>query len=39
MRDAVRLRRWDEAAKDPSADPEPFDFYRPPLGRLLHDLA
>jgi gamma-butyrobetaine dioxygenase len=27
-RDAVRLRRWDEAAKDPSATPEPFDFYR-----------
>jgi gamma-butyrobetaine dioxygenase len=35
--DAVRLRRWDEAAKDPSATPEPFDFYRPLLGRLLRD--
>jgi len=35
--DAVRLRRWDEAAKDPSATPEPFDFYRPLLGRLLLD--
>ena len=35
--DAVRLRRWDEATKDPSATPEPFDFYRPLLGRLLRD--
>jgi gamma-butyrobetaine dioxygenase len=33
--DAIRLRRWDEAAKDPSAIPEPFDFYRPLLNRLL----
>jgi gamma-butyrobetaine dioxygenase len=36
--DAVRLRRWDEAAKDPSATPAPFDFYRPLLGRLVLDL-
>ena len=35
--DAVGLRRWDEAAKDPAATPEPFDFYRPLLGRLLLD--
>ena len=36
-RDALALRRWDEAAKDPRAKPEPFDFYRPLLSRLLLD--
>jgi gamma-butyrobetaine dioxygenase len=35
--DAIALRRWDEAAKDPDATPEPFDFYRPLLVRLLVD--
>jgi gamma-butyrobetaine dioxygenase len=34
-RDAIILRRWDESAKDPAARPEPFDFYRPLLNRLL----
>ncbi|WP_238011106.1 hypothetical protein KZZ52_12600 [Dactylosporangium sp. AC04546] len=35
--DAVRLRRWDEAAKDPKADVPPFDRYRPMLQRQLLD--
>jgi gamma-butyrobetaine dioxygenase len=32
---AVRLRRWDEAAKDPAATAPPFDHYRPLLTSLL----
>jgi gamma-butyrobetaine dioxygenase len=32
---ACRLRRWDDAAKDPSAQPPPFDHYR----RLLEGLV
>jgi phosphonate degradation associated HDIG domain protein len=33
--DAVALRRWDEAAKDPNAHVPDFDHYRPLLERLL----
>jgi gamma-butyrobetaine dioxygenase len=33
--DAIALRRWDEAAKDPAATPAPFDSYRPRLYHLL----
>ena len=33
--DAVALRRWDEASKDPLATPAPFDDYRPLLRGLL----
>lgn len=33
--DAVRLRRWDEAAKDPDAGEPGFDHYRPLLANLL----
>ena len=33
--DAVRLRRWDEAAKDPDGDEPGFDHYRPLLTALL----
>ncbi|HET9172566.1 MAG TPA: hypothetical protein VFN97_24285 [Actinospica sp.] len=33
--DAVALRRWDEAAKDPEAKVPGFEHYRPPLGRLV----
>jgi gamma-butyrobetaine dioxygenase len=32
--DAIALRRWDEAAKDPSAPTLPFDHFRPRLARL-----
>jgi phosphonate degradation associated HDIG domain protein len=35
--DAVRLRRWDEAAKDPDAPTPGFDHFRPLLGSLLAD--
>ena len=35
--DAVRLRRWDEAAKDPDARTPPFDHFRPLLTSLLTD--
>ena len=34
-RDAVTLRRWDEAAKDPDADVPAFDHYRALLADLL----
>ena len=34
-RDAVTLRRWDEAAKDPEADVPDFDHYRALLADLL----
>ena len=34
-RDAVTLRRWDEAAKDPDADVPDFDHYRALLADLL----
>lgn len=33
--DAVRLRRWDEAAKEPDADDPGFEHYR----QLLADLV
>ncbi|HET7018313.1 MAG TPA: HD domain-containing protein [Streptosporangiaceae bacterium] len=33
--DACRLRRWDDAAKDPSAAPPPFDHYRRMLAALV----
>ena len=33
--DAVAVRRWDDAAKDPAADVPGFDAYRPLLGALL----
>jgi gamma-butyrobetaine dioxygenase len=33
--DAVALRHWDDAAKDPEAVTHPFDHFRPLLGRLL----
>ena len=33
--DAVRLRRWDERAKDPALTPPPFDHYRALLAALL----
>jgi gamma-butyrobetaine dioxygenase len=32
---AVALRRWDEAAKDPDSDVPGFDYYRPLLARLV----
>jgi gamma-butyrobetaine dioxygenase len=32
--DAVALRHWDEAAKDPDALTHPFEHFRPLLGRL-----
>ena len=33
--DAIALRRWDEASKDPLATPPPFQDYRPLLRGLL----
>src|ERR1700722_10147503 len=33
--DAVAVRRWDDAAKDPAADAPGFDSYRPLLTALL----
>ena len=33
--DAIAVRRWDDLAKDPSADVPAFDHYRPLLGSLL----
>jgi gamma-butyrobetaine dioxygenase len=33
--DAVAVRRWDDAAKDPAADVPGFDSYRPLLAALL----
>ncbi len=32
--DACRLRRWDDAAKDPGAPAPPFEHFRPLLARL-----
>ena len=32
--DACRVRRWDDAAKDPSAPVPPLDHFRPALRRL-----
>jgi gamma-butyrobetaine dioxygenase len=34
-RDALAVRRWDEAAKDPDADVPDFDHYRPLLRRVI----
>jgi phosphonate degradation associated HDIG domain protein len=34
--DAARLRRWDDAAKDPAATPPPLETYRPLVERLAH---
>jgi phosphonate degradation associated HDIG domain protein len=33
--DAIAVRRWDDEAKDPSADVPDFDHYRPLLASLL----
>jgi gamma-butyrobetaine dioxygenase len=33
--DALRLRRWDDGAKDPAAAPPAFGYYQPLLRRLL----
>ena len=33
---ALRLRRWDDEAKDPAASPPAFGYYKPLLRRLLH---
>jgi phosphonate degradation associated HDIG domain protein len=38
-RDAVTLRRWDEAAKDPDADVPGFDHYRALLADLVSDVS
>jgi gamma-butyrobetaine dioxygenase len=35
--DAVAVRRWDDAAKDPAADVPGFDEYRALLEGLLPD--
>ena len=35
--DALRLRRWDDAAKDPAARPPAFGYYQPMLRHLLRD--
>jgi len=32
---AIRVRRWDDQAKDPAAEVPDFDFYRPLLTSLL----
>ena len=32
--EAIRMRRWDEAAKDPRAEPPPFDHFAPVLRAL-----
>jgi gamma-butyrobetaine dioxygenase len=34
-RDAVRVRRWDDAAKDPDIEPPPFAHFSALLGELL----
>ncbi|HEY8045280.1 MAG TPA: hypothetical protein VIF35_13505, partial [Streptosporangiaceae bacterium] len=33
--DAVRVRRWDDQAKDPQAGAPEFSHFRPLLSRLL----
>ena len=33
--DAIRVRRWDDAAKDPDARTPDFDHFRPRLARLV----
>jgi gamma-butyrobetaine dioxygenase len=37
--DALRLRRWDDAAKDPAATPPAFGYYQPMLRHLLRGRA
>ncbi len=37
--DALRLRRWDDAAKDPAAAAPAFGYYQPLLRRLLRGPA
>ncbi len=37
--DALRLRRWDDAARDPAATPPAFGYYQPMLRRLLRGQA
>ena len=37
--DALRLRRWDDAAKDPAATAPAFGYYQPLLRRLLRGPA
>ncbi len=34
-KDACRLRRWDDAAKDPGVSAPPFEHFRPLLARLV----
>jgi gamma-butyrobetaine dioxygenase len=36
---ACRVRRWDDAAKDPAATPPPFEHFRPLLRRLIRSRA
>jgi gamma-butyrobetaine dioxygenase len=36
---ACRVRRWDDAAKDPQAQVPPFDHFRPVLRRLVRQSA
>jgi gamma-butyrobetaine dioxygenase len=36
---ACRLRRWDDAAKDPDVTPPPFDHFRALLARLLRSAS
>ena len=38
-KDAVRLRRWDDAAKDPARSVPPFDHYEPLLSLLARATA
>ena len=35
--DACRLRRWDDAAKDPAADAPPFEHFKWLLARLVRE--
>lgn len=36
---ALRLRRWDDAAKDPAAAAPAFGYYQPMLRRLVRSAA
>jgi gamma-butyrobetaine dioxygenase len=35
VQDAVRVRRWDDAAKEPDIEPPPFAYFSALLGELL----
>ena len=37
--DACRLRRWDDAAKDPAAEAPPFEHFRSLLARLAKEVS